>query len=86
MIIRNTEDRFLIQQILYRQCEQYNNCHWDDGGPIRNAVSAWLDQASDEQLEKAYDPFFSEWTDAMKKQQIPVNSDKPWGFSFVDRS
>ena len=81
-IIRNDADRLMTQNILLKVYEEHFNAHWDEGGPIRDYVANWLDQATNKQLGKAYDCFFQDWCDAAKKGFVPRNSETLWGFEF----
>lgn len=78
MIIADSNDRLLTQQTLYKAAEQYLSREKLD------QIASWLDQATDRQIGKLYDPFFGDFIKALQQGKIVVNDSKaPWGFLFI---
>lgn len=78
MVITDSNDRLITQQILYKTAEQYLS------GSKLDRFANWLDQATDRQLGKLYDPFFGDFVQALQQGKIVVNDNHtPWGFLFI---
>ena len=74
--------RLELQNYLFDFCTDYHDSFPDSGGPFRDTVCRFLDEADNEVLHKIFNVFLDEWCTAMRHSIKPILTNDQVGFAF----